>query len=124
MLATALCVCMNSHVPTIQGICLCVSHPAIFAFIKYLWGQRVPRRRPGPLRNILSHPLPVGLIGRDVTLLELDLIGCQEAHHILLLLFDLRAVETGKGKLSVRCVNFSRMRKHMMAAHHATIGLL
>lgn len=83
---------------------LCVSHPAIFAFIKYLWGQRVPRGRPGLLRNILSHPLPVALIGCDVTLLELDLIGCQEAHHILLLLLDLRVGVMRQGKLSVRHV--------------------
>lgn len=65
------------------------SHPAVFVVIKYLWGERVPCGGSCILWDILSHPLPVGLVGRDVTLLKFDLIGCQETHHILLLLFDL-----------------------------------
>lgn len=72
-------------------------HPTIFALVKYLWGERVPRGRPRLLRNILSHPLPVALVRRDVTLLEFDLIRRQEALHILLLLFYLRAGETREG---------------------------
>lgn len=74
-----------------NSVCARVSYPAISGFIKYLWGERVPRGRPGLLWDILPHPLPVGLIGRDVALLELNLIDRQEAHHILLLLFNLRA---------------------------------
>lgn len=78
-------------------------HPAIFAFVKYLWRERVPRGRPGLLRNILSHPLPVALVSRDVALLEFDLIGRQEAHHILLLLFNLRVGETREGGRGGSC---------------------
>lgn len=97
----------DHNVPIIQSIC--VPHPTVLAFVEYLWRQRVPRGRPGRLRNILSHPLPVALVGCDVTLLVFDLIGRQEAHHILLLLFDLWQ----RGKLSVRRVlTFSLMRKH------------
>lgn len=79
---------------------VCVSHPTIFVIVEYLWGERVPRGRPGLLRNILSHPLPVGLIGRNVALLKLDLVDRQETHHILLLLFNLHAGEMRECKLS------------------------
>lgn len=83
--------CLDDRMQIISCVCTCVSYPAIFGFIKYLWGERVPRGRPGFLWDILPHPLPVSLVGCDVTLLELDLIGRQEAHHILLLLFNLCA---------------------------------
>lgn len=103
VVAVALCVTdqsssviQQSHVNK-KHLCACNPHPAIFDFVKYLWGERVPRGRPGLLRNILSHPLPVGLVGRNVTLLEFDLIGRQEAHHILLLLFNLRVGEMREG---------------------------
>lgn len=74
------------------------SHPTVLAFVEYLRRERIPRGRPGLLRNVLSHPLPVSLVSCDVTLLILDLIGRQEAHHILLLLFDLCTVEMNKDR--------------------------
>lgn len=108
------CVCRGSTVITRTNVAIirsiCVPHPTIFAFVKYLRGERVPRGRPGLLRNILPHPLPVGLVGCDVTLLEFDLIGRQETHHVLLLLFNLHVGGGGtrermtEGKLSVRHV--------------------
>jgi len=67
-----------------------VTHPAVRALVEYLRRERVPRRRPGLLGDVLPHPLPVALVGRDVALLERDLIGRQEAHDVLLVFLDLR----------------------------------
>lgn len=78
--------------------CACDSHPTVLAFIEYLRRERIPHGWPGLLRNVLSHPLPVSLVSCNVTLLEFDLIGRQEAHHILLLLFDLCAVEMNEDR--------------------------
>lgn len=81
----------------------CVSYPTVFALVKDLRWQGVPSCRPRLLGNVLPHPLPVVLVGGDVTLLEVDLIGGQEAHHVLLLLLDLRARRGGtERKPSVR----------------------
>lgn len=80
-----------------------VPHPTVFALVEDLWWQGVPGGRPRLLGNVLPHPLPVHLVGGDVTFLVLDLIGRQEAQHVLLLLLDLCAPRGGtERKSSVR----------------------
>lgn len=34
--------CLDDRMQIISCVCTCVSYPAIFGFIKYLWGERVP----------------------------------------------------------------------------------
>lgn len=83
-------------------VCVCVPYPTVFALIKDLRRQGVPSSRPRLLGDVLPHPLPVLLVGGDVTLLEFDLVGRQEAHHVLLLLLDLCAQRGGSRRLDRR----------------------
>lgn len=83
-------------------VCVCVPYPTVFALIKDLRWQGVPSSRPRLLGDVLPHPLPVLLVGGDVTLLEFDLVGRQEAHHVLLLLLDLCAQRGGSRRLDRR----------------------
>lgn len=54
-------------------------YPEVAAVVEEPGGQGVPARWPTVLRDVLPHPFPVLLIGRDILLLKFNFVGFQEA---------------------------------------------
>lgn len=72
-----------------QGAWLLGSYSAVVVVVEDLGGQRDSVARFHLSGNILPHPHAVILIAGDVQLGVVHLQSLQEAHHILLFLFDL-----------------------------------
>ena len=76
------------------------AHPAVAVVVEDLGGQRDAVAGLHLRGNVLAHPHAVLLVAGDVQLRVVHLQGLQEAHHILLFLFDLEA--EGRRKAQTR----------------------